>query len=142
MSGAQQTLADLRRCAEHYAVGADRRDKDLWRAVLAEDCLIEGPGFSISGREANLGSIDVLGQMFRATQHKVHQIVATLDGDQASGETYCTADHLLNDQDAVLSWSIRYQDSWRREEGEWRFTHRKLVVDWEEVRPVTIKAGE
>lgn len=131
----------LRRCAELYAVGADRKDKALWRAVLAEDCVIEGPGFSVAGREANLGSIDLLGRMFRATQHRVHQVVAVVDGDGATGETYCTADHLLKDQDAVLGWAIRYQDAWRREGGEWRFTHRKLVVDWEEVRPVTVKDG-
>ncbi|WP_088310606.1 nuclear transport factor 2 family protein [Novosphingobium sp. B 225] len=130
----------LRRCADLYAQGADRKDKALWNAVLADDCVIEGPGFSISGREANLGSIDMLGQMFRATQHRVHQVVATVAGDQASGETYCTADHLLKDQDAVLSWAIRYQDSWRRVAGEWRFTHRTLIVDWEEVCPVTPKA--
>lgn len=131
----------LRRCADLYALGADRKDKDLWRSVLAEDCVIEGPGFSISGRDANLGSIDILGQMFRATQHRVHQVVATVEGDAASGETYCTADHLLKDQDAVLSWAIRYQDTWRRESGEWRFVRRALVVDWEEVRPVTVKNG-
>lgn len=131
----------LRRCAELYAAGADRKDKDLWRAVLAEDCVIEGPGFSIAGREANLGSIDMLGQMFRATQHRVHQVVATISGDTVSGETYCTADHLLKDQDAVLSWAIRYQDTWRKEGGEWRFARRTLVVDWEEIRPVTPKAA-
>ncbi|MFM5914643.1 MAG: nuclear transport factor 2 family protein [Chakrabartia godavariana] len=132
-------LAELRRTAELYAQGADRRDKALWQAVLAEDCVIEGPGFSIAGRDANLGSIDALGQMFRATVHRVHNQVATVSGDDATGETYCTADHLLNDMDSVLVWTIRYQDHWRREEGHWRFTHRKLIVEWEEVRPVTVK---
>ena len=139
MSG--DDLSALRRAAELYAAGADRRDKALWRAVLADDCVIEGPGFAIAGAEANLGSIDLLGQMFRATQHKVHQVLATISGDTAHGETYCTADHLLNDQDAVLSWSIRYQDTWRRVAGEWRFARRTLVVDWEEVRPVTPKGA-
>lgn len=132
-------LAELRRTAELYAQGADRRDKALWQAVLAEDCVIEGPGFSIAGRDANLGSIDALRQMFRATVHRVHNQVATVSGDDATGETYCTADHLLNDMDSVLVWTIRYQDHWRREEGHWRFTHRKLIVEWEEVRPVTVK---
>ncbi|RJT22941.1 nuclear transport factor 2 family protein [Chakrabartia godavariana] len=132
-------LAELRRTAELYAQGADRRDKALWQAVLAEDCVIEGPGFSIAGRDANLGSIDALGQMFRATVHRVHNQVATVSGDDATGETYCTADHLLNETDSVLVWTIRYQDHWRREEGHWRFTHRKLIVEWEEVRPVTVK---
>ena len=93
-----------------------------------------------------LGSIDALGQMFRATVHRVHNQVATVTGDAATGETYCTADHLLNDVDSVLVWTIRYLDRWRREDGQWRFTHRKLIVEWEEIRAVTVKdaasAGE
>jgi hypothetical protein len=132
-------LAALRQTAELYAVGADRKDKALWRAVLAEDCVIEGPGFSVSGRDANLGSLDALGQMFRRTQHRVHQVVASITGDTATGETYSTAEHLLNDADMILVWAIRYQDSWRREGGAWRFTARRLIVDWEETRPVTVR---
>ena len=135
------TLLDhalLRRSAELYAAGADRRDKALWREVLAEDCLIEGPGFSIPGREANLVSIDHLTAMFRATVHRVHNQLATIDGNRASGETYCTADHLQADG-TILSWSIRYLDEWRREDDVWRFTRRHLIVDWEEVRPVILR---
>lgn len=132
-------LALLRQTAELYAVGADRRDKALWTQVLVEDCVIEGPGFSISGRNANLGSLDALDQMFRATQHRVHQVVAAITGDTATGETYCTADHLLKDADMILVWSIRYQDIWRREDSVWRFTHRRLIVDWEETRAVTVR---
>jgi hypothetical protein len=84
--------------------------------------------------------------MFRATVHRVHNQVATVTGDEATGETYCTADHLLNDVHSVLVWTIRYLDQWRREGGQWRFTRRKLIVEWEEVRAVTVKdagsAGE
>ncbi len=139
-------LAALRRTADLYAQGADRWDKSLWEDVLADDCVIEGPGFIIEGRAANLGSIDALGQMFRATVHRVHNQVATVTGDEATGETYCTADHLLNDTDSVLVWTIRYLDRWRREDGQWRFPHRKLIGEWEEIRAVTVKdaarAGE
>lgn len=139
-------LAALRRTADLYALGADRKDKSLWEDVLADDCVIEGPGFTIEGRTANLGSIDALGQMFRATVHRVHNQVATVTGDDATGETYCIADHLLNDVDSVLVWTIRYLDRWRREDGRWRFTHRKLIVEWEEIRAVSVKdaasAGE
>jgi hypothetical protein len=141
-----EELADqaaLRRTAELYAQGADRKDKALWQQVLAEDCVIEGPGFTIAGRDANLGSIDALEQMFRATVHRVHNLVATITGDSATGETYCTADHLLPDADRILVWTIRYQDQWRRQDNEWRFTRRKLVVEWEETRPVTVRdAGQ
>ena len=146
MSAELQRLLDeaaLRRTAELYAQGADRRDKSLWRAVLADDCVIEGPGFRAEGLDANLGSIDALGQMFRATLHRIHQQVVTITGDRAEGETHCTADHLLADRDAVLVWAIRYADHWRRgDDGQWRFTGRRLTVEWEEMRPVAVKGEQ
>ena len=128
----------LRRTAETYAAGADRRDKSLWSSILTEDCVIEGPGFRVEGREANLGSIDLLGQMFLKTQHRVHNQLVTIAGDHAEGETYSTADHLseVDGERRLLCWAIRYQDQWRREEGSWRFSSRKLVIDWEETRVI------
>lgn len=134
-------LARLRHAAETYARGADRKDKDLWSAVLAPDCVIAGPGFRTEGRDAVLGLIDTLGQMFRATLHQVHQVTATFDGDSATGETYCIAEHVLKDADTVLAWAIRYQDQWRREGDAWKFTRRALIVDWEELRPVSNPGG-
>ena len=142
MSADLQRLVDeaaLRRTAELYARGADRRDKALWRAVLSPDCVIEGPGFKAEGLEANLGSIDALEEMFQATLHRIHQQVVTIDGDRATGETHCTADHLLAGGNAILVWAIRYQDDWQRQGGEWRFVHRRLIVDWQETRSVTVQ---
>ena len=133
--------AALRRTADVYAQGADRKDKQLWRSLLAEDCRIEGPGFVTEGLDATLQSIDALGQMFRSTFHKVHNQMVMIDGDRASGETYCTADHLLNDVDQLLRWTIRYVDEWRREGEDWRFTRRKLELLWEETVPVTVRQG-
>lgn len=144
MSAADDRAA-LRLTAEIYARGADRRCKDDWRAVLADDVEITGPGFSIAGLEANLGSIDHLAAAFKATRHLVHNQTATVDGDRASGETLCTAEHRIAGEgggtDMLMCWAIRYQDEWRREGGEWRFTRRALVVDWEEWRPVRDVGG-
>ena len=133
--------AALRRTAEIYAQGADRKDKQLWRSVLADDCRIEGPGFVTEGLDATLQSIDALGQMFRSTLHKVHNQTVMIKGDQASGETYCTADHLMNDADQLLRWTIRYIDEWRREGDTWRITRRKLELLWEETVTVTVRQG-
>jgi hypothetical protein len=128
----------LRRTAEIYARGADRRSKDDWRTVLAEDVTISGPGFSVSGREANLGSIDLLGQMFKATRHLIHNQTVEIDGMSARGETYGTAEHVVAQPggDMLLCWAIRYQDEWQRDGDDWRFTRRELIVDWEELRPL------
>lgn len=128
----------LRRTAEIYARGADRRSKDDWIAVLTDDVEIIGPGFAVKGRDANLGSLDMLAQMFRATRHIIHNQVVDIDGDRASGETYGTAEHRMAGEtgDVLLCWAIRYQDQWRKEGGAWKFSRRELIVDWEELRPV------
>ena len=131
-------LAALRRAAERYALGADRRDKALWREVLADDVEITGPGFAISGLEANLGSIDHLTHVFTATRHIVHDMDVIVHGDSAEGETRSTAEHRMAtpEGDMLLVWAIRYQDQWRREGDSWKFTRRALIVDWEELRPL------
>jgi SnoaL-like domain len=129
-------LAALRRTAELYAIGADRRDKDLWRQILAPDCIIEGPGFRTKGLDLCLGSIDGLAQMFHATHHRVDHLTGTVEGQLATGETWGCAEHLLPERNELLVWAIRYQDNWCRSGGAWLFTHRRLVIDWQEMRPV------
>ncbi|BBF71939.1 nuclear transport factor 2 family protein [Sphingomonas bisphenolicum] len=139
MADAHSLMIDqnlLRQAADLYAIGADRRDKALWRQVLAEECVIEGPGFITQGRDACLQLIDALDHMYRATRHDVLQQRVIIDEDAAVGETYCAASHLLRDRDAILVWAIRYQDAWRRDDEGWRFTRRSLLLDWTETRPV------
>jgi len=138
-------LSDLVGAARTYALGADRRDKDMWRAVLAADIEISGPGFAISGLEANLGSLDHLAAQFKMTRHIVHDLDARIEGTVAEGETRSTAEHRMaapdGGEDLLLVWAIRYQDRWRLEGGVWKFTRRQLVVDWEELRRVHDTGG-
>ena len=134
-----QRLADeaaLLRTAYLYAQGADRRDPEIWRQIMAPDCTLEGPGFTMNGIDQWLGVPAMLGETYRATAHRVSQQIATIKGDEASGETYCAAEHLLKDEDAILVWSIRYQDRWRRDPEGWRFIRRALNVDWQETRAI------
>jgi hypothetical protein len=140
----QADIAALRQTADVYARGADRRSKDDWRSVLADDIEIVGPGFGIPGLEANLGSLDYLEQAYSATRHVVLDQDITCDGDTAHGETRCTAEHRIakaDGNDQLLVWAIRYQDQWRREASGWKFTKRELIVDWEELRPVRNVGG-
>jgi hypothetical protein len=130
--------AALRKAAELYAQGADRRDKALWASLVTADCTIDGPGFKMQGRDQIVASLDILAQMFFMTQHRVHNQTVTITGDTARGETYCVADHLSkeNGKTKILVWNLRYQDTWRREEGRWLFASRALVIDWTETRTI------
>lgn len=127
---------ELRRTAELYAQGADRRDKQLWASIFTEDGVIEAPGIRIEGRANIVAALDVMARLYFATQHRVHNQVVSIDGDTAEGETYSTADHLsaAGDTRTILTWAIRYQDRWRRVDGAWRFSHRSLLIDWTDTR--------
>ena len=74
------------------------------------------------------------------SQYKVFpegQFVA-IDGDRASGETYCTAHHIYRVDGAPMNLTmfIRYQDRWVRDGGRWWFEERRLCVDWERRAPL------
>lgn len=140
MSGADlERLADeaeLRRSAELYARGADRRDKALWASIVTADCIIEAPGIRLEGREQIVAALDIMAQLYIATQHRVHNQTVSITGDSASGETYSVAEHLslIDGRKNLLTWAIRCQDRWRREQRQWRFTQRTLLIDWTETR--------
>ncbi|MBO9378171.1 DUF4440 domain-containing protein [Sphingomonas histidinilytica] len=126
----------IRRAATLYAIGADRRDPAIWTAIMAEEMVLVTPRGRIEGRARVLEALPKLAA-FTATQHRVTNQVHRIDGDDATGETYCVADHMTEAADgarAILSWAIRYQDRLRRIDGRWLFTRRELILDWEERR--------
>ena len=86
--------AALRRTAQLYAQGADRRDKTTWAAITTEDCLIEAPGITLRGQREIVQALDIMAQLYVATQHRVGNQIVTIEGDSARGETYGEADHL------------------------------------------------
>lgn len=128
--------AALRRTAELYAQGADRRDPVTWAAITTADCVIEAPGITLRGQREIVQALGIMAQLYVATQHRVSNQIVTIEGDTARGETYGEADHLsvTGGGRTLLSWAIRYQDRWRREDGQWRFEHRFLILDWTETR--------
>jgi hypothetical protein len=142
-----QTEAELRRLACLYARAMDRNEPQLLDQILAADIVIDTPPGRLEGLAQAREAPAMLRRMFLMTQHLVHNQTAEVAGDQAQAETYCTAHHLLRPPagepgHAVLIWSIRYQDRFRREAGVWRFSARTLVVDWSETRPIALGVGD
>ena len=137
----ERQLADrlaIRELAFSYARAVDRRDWALARTLFTEDAVLVGARFELLGIEQIVGGLATV-ERYRATFHAVHNQLFTIDGDDASGETYCVANHLLErDGRAMkLDWGIRYQDRCRRgADGAWRFTRRELIVDWEQELPL------
>ena len=74
---------------------------------------------------------------YQATQHFNGQSTIALDGDRATGESYCIAHHLFTEEGErtlMVAW-LRYADSFVKAGGVWLFAERNLYVDWTGTRP-------
>ncbi len=136
----------IRELVDAYAYCADRRDATGQMSLFTEDAdfLVymdsrnPVPTQHLQGREALAPVFDEL-NTYEATMHFNGQSTTTLEGDRATGVSYCLAHHVKVDGSArsLMIAAIRYLDSFVKHEGAWFFSQRKLMVDWTETRPLT-----
>jgi SnoaL-like domain len=135
----------IRELIDAYAFCADRRDAARQMALFTEDTdfLVymdsgnPSPTQHVQGRTALKPVFDEL-NTYQATMHFNGQSATVLDGDDASGVTYCLAHHVRVDGSArtLMIAAIRYVDTFVKHDGTWFFSQRKLMVDWTETRPL------
>jgi ketosteroid isomerase-like protein len=133
----------IRELFDAYAHCADRRDADGQKALFTEDThfvvYMDGQGSApsqvLDGREALAPVFDDLNR-YQATMHFNGQSTIVLEGDGATGESYCIAHHLFTDGDErkLMVAYLRYRDTFARIDGAWLFSERNLYVDWTEIR--------
>jgi SnoaL-like domain len=133
----------IRELFDAYAHCADRRDAEGQKALFTEDThfvvYMEGPGSEpsqeLNGREALTPAFEELNR-YEETMHFNGQSTVDLDGDEASGESYCIAYHLYTEggtRKLMIAW-LRYLDEFVKVDGAWLFAERELYVDWIETR--------
>jgi ketosteroid isomerase-like protein len=134
---------DIRELIDAYAHCADRRDATGQMALFTDDTefhvfmdsRVAEPTFVIHGREGLAPIFADLNQ-YLATTHFNGQSTIHLDGEKATGESYCIAHHLTVDGEnrTLMVASIRYLDICVKQQGKWLFAKRKLMVDWTDTR--------
>ena len=134
----------IRELVDAYAHCADRRDAEGQKSLFTADTHfvvhIEGQGSEptqvLDGREALTPVFDDLNR-YEATMHFNGQTTVSLDGDRATGESYCIAHHLFTEageRNLMVAW-LRYHDTFVKQDNAWLFAERNLYVDWTETRP-------
>jgi ketosteroid isomerase-like protein len=134
----------IRNLVDAYAHCADRRDAQGQMALFTEDTHFvvymdardPEPTQDLFGREALAPVFDALNG-YVATMHFNGQSTVDLDGDGATGESYCLAHHLTEAQGGartLMIASIRYLDTFIKRDGEWLFAERRLMVNWTDTR--------
>jgi hypothetical protein len=135
----------IRELIDAYAHCADRRDADGQKALFTMDTHFvvymagEGtdPTDDLWGRESLTPVFENL-NAYEATTHFNGQSTIELDGDRATGESYCLAHHVysVEGERKLMVASLRYGDTFIKEGGGWLFGERRLYVDWTETRAV------
>ena len=134
----------LRELFDAYAHCAGRRDAEGQKALFTDDTRFavymdgEGsePTYVLEGREALTPVFADLNR-YETTTHFNGQSTVTIDGDHATGESYTIAHHLFTEDGnrMIKVASLRYLDTFAKNDSSWYFGERNLVLDWSETRP-------
>jgi hypothetical protein len=133
----------IRELVDAYAFCADSRDSDGQKALFTSGTrfvvYMQGEGSDptddLHGREALTPVFENL-NTYEVTMHFNGQSTVTIDGDRATGYTYCLAHHVYseNGERKLMVAYLRYRDTFVKQQGTWLFAERRLYVDWAETR--------
>jgi len=103
------------------------------------DTRSDKPSMELKRRE-DLASVFHELNKYEATTHFMGQSTVVLDGERATGETYCIAHHVsaFEGKRTLFIASLRYYDVFAKVEGKWLFAERKIVADWTDTRSINV----
>ena len=146
-AGSSET-STLRGLVRSYAAALDGNDLDLLLGVYREDAQLRmfAPGSTepmgvVVGHEGSSSTCPLRwlrGYSGRCTS-SITNCNVEIDGDRASGDTYCVAHHLIEGDGAPYKVVIylSYVDEFVRDAAEsWQISNRDILFRWAEEVPV------
>ena len=133
----------IRELIDAYAHCADRREAEGQKGLFTEDThfLVYMSGFGSDPTEDLHGS-EQLTPVFAAlkqyavTMHFNGQSTVSLEGERATGETYCIAHHVFtaDGERKIMLAYLRYLDSFVKQRGTWLFAECNLYLEFSDTR--------
>jgi hypothetical protein len=134
----------IRELVEAYAHCADRRDAKGQMALFTNDSHFAvymnakdpKPTQDLHSRDA-LAPVFADLNKYEATTHFVGQsTIFNWTAEKATGEAYTLAHHITvkGESRRLMLASLRYNDAFVKQDGEWLFAERLLYVDWVDER--------
>ena len=139
-------LADIRALVDAYAIAMDRCDLEAFPRLFVPDgaLVVKAPG-----REKPLGIFQgpdpdgigliarLLGELYDATLHNITTQAAEVEGDHATGTTYCLAYHVVAGEGprTLETLGVRYEDEFVRTPEGWRMRIREATRLWSQITP-------
>lgn len=134
---------ELRELVDVFSVLADRKDAKAQEALFTENAVVnsyrEGKLIStLQGREQiGVGFGNFLA-LFDTVYHINGQQVVTIDGDKATGTSYCQV-VLIGEENGkriMTTQGVTYDDEYLRIDGKWRIAKRISHFVWSDRKTV------
>lgn len=81
----------------------------------------------------------------RYSGHHVRNHLISVSGNEGKGEVYALAYHMAPDANGGIVedlMGVRYRDSYRKENGRWRFANRTVTFDFRTIKPIPTPDGD
>lgn len=120
-----------------FAAALDAKDWEGYAALYADDGVLELPWGEVVTKDKLVVSTSHNLGRFQATQHISTNHEVEVDGDTATSRSYLQATHVYPAELRRAHWvaGARYDCTFRRVDGAWRFTHVALTTSWETGEP-------
>ena len=120
-----------------YARMMDDKLFDELDNIMVDDVVVGSPDFDCQGLAAFKEQVTLL-HNFSHTMHLVGNQYGSWNGDEYTGETYCVASHISEQEGVARNWEvgIRYQDTIVKVGDTHKYTQRYLNVLWQADRPL------
>jgi hypothetical protein len=134
------TAVALRDLVDRYADAVDRREAHGLVDLFAPDgiLLVQADGGPVesewAGAEVTL-SLDALAGFHRTFHHVGGAVFEVTGEERATGRVHCLAHHYERTGNGPIDlvMMIRYHDTYARHGGVWRFSERRVAVEWTEL---------
>jgi hypothetical protein len=129
---------DINDALQRYMRGQDRLDRDLHLSAFHDDAWVDCGLMNGSAREFVNFAQGFLAEL-ESSQHIIGQVRIDMRGQEADGEVYFYAWHRIRENGAPKDLSVagRYIDLYTCNNGEWRISKRKEIVDWARTDPAS-----
>ena len=141
----QQKVSDiedriaLKELVDNFSILADKKDVKTQVLLFTPDAVLEtvvngASAGTMTGRQALEQAFGTFLANFEIVYHFDGQQTVTLNGDKASGISYCMVTLIGTEKDKKMktTFGIHYKDEFVRQNGKWLIARRTSVFDWQD----------
>jgi ketosteroid isomerase-like protein len=125
-----QDRAEIHDLYARYAYAFDRADAHAWAELFVPDGRFAPPGVDpVVGTDSLRAFVAERSSLTPGLRHTLSNVLVDGDGDEAAGSAYFVCYRIGDDGLLRMQNMGRYDDTFTRQAGSWRFATRNVASD-------------